>query len=110
MKEKNKKLKEIILYIYDVSKVCGWWWVIVVLYDVCVMMHEAKEGCSQAEQLCGIAVDLACQLLKSERSSLSYDLCHGGDVESTVVGFNKHALRRCDEQRLGVEAMSEREI
>ena len=29
---KNKKLKEIILYIYDVSKVCGWWWVIVVLY------------------------------------------------------------------------------
>ena len=32
MKEKIKKLKEIILYIYDVSKVCGWWWVIVVLY------------------------------------------------------------------------------
>ena len=35
MKEKNKKLKEIILYIYDVSKVCvdgGGWWVIVVLY------------------------------------------------------------------------------
>ena len=29
---KNKKLKEIILYIYDVNKVCGWWWVIVVLY------------------------------------------------------------------------------
>ena len=47
MKEKNKKLKEIILYIYDVSKVCGWWWVIVVLYDVCVMMHEAKEGCQK---------------------------------------------------------------
>ena len=29
---KNKKLKEIILYIYDVSKMCGWWWVIVILY------------------------------------------------------------------------------
>lgn len=28
MKEKNKKLKEIILYIYDVSKVCGWWMVV----------------------------------------------------------------------------------
>lgn len=25
----------------------GWWLVIVVLYDVCVMMHEAKEGCQK---------------------------------------------------------------
>ena len=34
MKEKNKKLKEIILYIYDVSKVCVW----MVVDDSCFIL------------------------------------------------------------------------
>ena len=71
-----------------------------ILFMLGVVMCRQKPrlpfDCSQAEQFGGIAVHLASQLLDGERSCLSNNLRHGGDVEAAVVGFNKHSISWSD--------------